>query len=843
MAQAPAYFGKRQLIGGIALVLLLLLNVVVRDRNSEAVQAANAALDREYETVSLLRRISTSVVDAETGVRGFVITGAENYLEPYNAALPRFNGDLARLEQVYGDTPEQRHQLADLRARLGESRSELDAIIKATRSDGPPAAAARLATGHNKATMDAVRAELDTIEAQARTDIAARQDDARASARVARWSGMATGLLGVAASIGFIWSVRRNAAQQASAAAALFAEREHLRVTLASIGDAVIVTDAAGCITMINRVTEQLTGWSYGEAVGAPLEQVFRIVNEDSRQPVENPATRALREGLIVGLANHTLLIARDGTERPIADSAAAIHGASNEVLGAVLVFRDVTEDRHAEIALNRSLAHQQAWSDRLRQVAAASLTINAAATQDSIVGVIDAEARRILGAGNCRVTLADELIAEEEGHLVVPLTLRSGRRFGYIHCSDKSQGCPFDDDDRAMLTQLAQMASIAIENSRLYNDIRASDLRKDAFVATLAHELRNPLAPITNSLEALRATSSTTEQSSSRQIIERQVGQLVHLVDDLLDVARINQGKLELRRRRVQLSEVLAAAIETSRPAIESPGHALSVSQPSDPIWLDADLTRLAQVFANLLNNSAKYMEPGGTIEIAASADDHDVTVAVRDCGVGISSDLLPHVFDMFVQADRSLERAQGGLGIGLTLVRQLVQLHGGTVMALSDGPAQGSEFVVRLPRAAAPVEEQLEAPADRAAALPTLRVLVVDDNRDAVESLSLLLTLAGQTVAHAHDGREALAQFAAFDPDVVVLDIGLPVLNGYEVARQMRATAARKVALVALTGWGQDEDRRRTTDAGFDYHLVKPVEFESLKSLLASLVPPASA
>jgi PAS domain S-box-containing protein len=646
----------------------------------------------------------------------------------------------------------------------------------------------------------------------------------------------------VAASIGFIWSVRRNAAQQASAAANLFAEREQLRVTLASIGDGVIVTDAAGCITMINRVTEQLTGWSYQEAVGAPLEQVFRIVNEESRQPVENPAARALREGVIVGLANHTLLIARDGTEHPIADSAAAIHGSSNEVLGAVLVFRDVTEDRKAESALNQSLAHQQAWSDRLRQVAAASLTINAATTQDSIVGVIDAEARRILGARDCRVTFADELVAEEAGHLVVPLTLRSGRRFGYIQCSDKSLG-PFDEDDRAMLTQLAQMASIAIENSRLYNDIRVSDLRKDAFVATLAHELRNPLAPITNSLEALRSTSNTSEQSSSRQIIERQVGQLVHLVDDLLDVARINQGKLELRRRKVQLSQVLAAAIETSRPAIENQRHALSVSQPPDPIWLDADLTRLAQVFANLLNNSAKYMETGGAIEIAATADEREVAVAVRDRGVGISSDLLPHVFDMFVQADRSLERAQGGLGIGLTLVRQLVQLHGGTVTASSDGPAKGSEFVVRLPRASAPVEPQLAAPETAAPALPTLRVLVVDDNRDAVESLSLLLKLTGQTVATANDGREALAGFAAFDPDVVVLDIGLPVLNGYEVARQMRATARRKFVLVALTGWGQDEDRRRTADAGFDYHLVKPVDFESLKALLASLPRPASA
>lgn len=843
MAEAPGSFGVRQLVGGVALVSLLLINVVVRDRNAEAVYAATAALDRSHQTVSLLHRLLRSAVDAETGVRGFVITGAETYLEPYNAALPTFDGDLAQLARVYGDTPGRREQLDVLRARLDASQAELGVIITATRQHGLQAAAARLATGRNKAAMDAVRSQVDAIQAAAGAEIAARQADASASNRVARWTGVATGLLGVAAAIGFFWSARRNATLQASAAAAVFAEREQLRVTLASIGDGVIVTDADARITMINRVTEQLTGWSHQEAVGAPLDQVFRIVSEDTRQTVENPTARALRDGVVVGLANHTLLIARDGTEHPIADSAAAIHGVRNEILGAVLVFRDVSEDRQAEIVVNRALTREQSWASRLHQVAAASLTINAATTQDSIVGVIDAEARRILGAGNCRVIFDDNMLVEENGHLVVPLTLRSGRHFGYIHCSDKSQGSPFDDDDRAVLTQLAQMASIAIENSRLYNDIRTSDLRKDAFLATLAHELRNPLAPITNSLEALRTQATATEQSSSRQIIERQVGQLVHLVDDLLDVARINQGKLELRRRRVQLSEVLAAAIETSRPAISTNGHVLTVSQPADPIWLDADLTRLAQVFANLLNNSAKYTEAGGAIEVAATADDHEVTVTVRDRGMGIAPDLLPHVFDMFVQADRSLERAQGGLGIGLTLVRQLVQLHGGSVTASSDGLGKGSEFVVRLPRAGAPVEQQL-APGDASpAALPSRRILVVDDNRDAVESLSLLLKLAGQTVASAHDGREAIAQFSAFDPDVVVLDIGLPVLNGYEVARQIRAMATRRVLLVALTGWGQDDDRRRTAEAGFDYHLVKPVEFESLKSLLASIDRPASA
>jgi PAS domain S-box-containing protein len=542
MFPAPRYFRRRQFLAGAALVLLLIANVVVRDRNAEAVNAATAALDRSHQTVLLVHRVLTSAVDAETGVRGFVITGAENYLEPYHAALARFEDDLRRLGGVYGDTSRRRDQLARLRSRLRESQAELGAIIMAARSQGPPAAAARLAAGHNKAAMDAVRTEIATIESGATADIAARQADAVASNRLARWAGMATGLLGVAAAIGFIWSVRRNTALQASAAEDLFAEREQLRVTLASIGEGVVVTDAAGRITMMNRVTEQLTGWSQAEAIGAPLDLVFRILDESTRQPVESPIARALREGVIVGLGNHTLLIGRDGTEHPIADSAAAIRGASNDILGVVIVFRDISEDRDAALALNRSLTLEQSLSDRLRQVAAASLTINAATTQDSIAGVIDAEARRILRAGDCHVTFAEELLPEETGHLVVPLMLRSGRQFGYIHCSAKTQGA-FDEDDRATLTQLAQMAAIAIENSRLYNDIRTSDVRKDAFLATLAHELRNPLAPITNSLEALRMTHSSDEQSTSRRIIERQVGQLVHLVDDLLDVARINQA------------------------------------------------------------------------------------------------------------------------------------------------------------------------------------------------------------------------------------------------------------------------------------------------------------
>ena len=376
---------------------------------------------------------------------------------------------------------------------------------------------------------------------------------------------MATGLLGVLMTVAFVWSVRRNARQQAAAAAALYGEREQLRVTLASIGDGVIVTDPGGRVTMLNGVAEALTGWTASAAAGQPLPQVFDIVNEETRKQVENPVTRALRDGVIVGLANHTILIARDGTERPIADSAAPIRGDGDVVLGAVLVFRDVSDDRQNEIALNHSLAREQSWAARLRQVAAASLTINAATTQDSIVGVIDGEARRILGAGRCTVVFQDAAVAEDDGSIVVPLTTRAGRAMGYIQCADKAAG-RFDDDDRAVLTQMAQMASIALENSRFYNEIRTSDARKDEFLATLAHELRNPLAPISNSLQVLRAETDQARVTDSRAVIERQVAQLVHLVDDLLDVSRVSRGKLELRRRRVLLSDVLA---RPSRPAV----------------------------------------------------------------------------------------------------------------------------------------------------------------------------------------------------------------------------------------------------------------------------------
>jgi len=505
-------------------------------------------------------------------------------------------------------------------------------------------------------------------------------------------------------------------------------QRERLRVTLESIGDAVISTDAEGRIEFLNPAAQELVGWNNAEAAGRHLSEVFRVVNEQTRQAVENPALRALVEGVVVGLANHSVLISRDGSERPVDDSAAPIRDAQGHVIGSVLVFRDITERKKVEQAL------------------------------------------------------------------------------------------------------------------------RDTDRRKDEFLATLAHELRNPLAPIRNSLQILkmpRVDAETVQQT--RDLMERQVHHLVRLVDDLLDMSRVMRGKIELRREPVELATVVARSVEIAKPLIEVQSHALEIVTPGESLLLNADPVRLAQVVANLLTNAAKYTEANGRIWVTARRQGEAAVLSVRDTGIGIAPDMLPHVFELFVQADHASTRAQCGLGIGLTLVKNLVEMHGGRVEAHSAGVGQGSEFVVHLPLVV-PLHEQVgegdarQPPPARPSS--GLRVVVADDSHDAANSLAMLLRLKGHDVQVAHDGQAALEIARDFRPDVVFLDIGMPRLDGYEVARRLRQSPGLEhVVLAALTGWGQPEDRRRTAEAGFNHHLVKPPDPHAIERILADVPRPATS
>jgi CheY-like chemotaxis protein/anti-sigma regulatory factor (Ser/Thr protein kinase) len=362
------------------------------------------------------------------------------------------------------------------------------------------------------------------------------------------------------------------------------------------------------------------------------------------------------------------------------------------------------------------------------------------------------------------------------------------------------------------------------------------SDRKKDEFIALLAHELRNPLAPIRNGLQIVRQARDSAVRERAQVMMDRQLAHMVRLIDDLLDVSRISRNKLELRRGRVTLADVVESAVEAAQPVIDAAGHELFVTLPGRSVYLDADLTRLAQVLSNLLTNAAKYTERGGTIWLSAERKDGVIEVTIKDTGIGIPREALPRIFDMFSQVDRSLERATGGLGIGLALVKGLTEMHGGTVVAMSEGEGRGSTFVVTLPTVLDEVAAVDERSPSGLAAGPARRVLVVDDNRDGAESLGMMLELAGHEVALAHDGVEAIERAAQFRPDVILMDVGMPRLNGLDATRQIRQQPwGRAATIIALTGWGQECDRDQSREAGCNGHLVKPVALEELHQVLA--------
>ena len=366
---------------------------------------------------------------------------------------------------------------------------------------------------------------------------------------------------------------------------------------------------------------------------------------------------------------------------------------------------------------------------------------------------------------------------------------------------------------------------------------LREADQRKDRFLATLAHELRNPLAPIRSAAEMLTLPNLAEEQLLwSRQVIHRQVEHMARLLDDLLDVARITQGKVHLRMQRVDLGTIVDTAVETARPLIAARRHGLTVELPPELPTLDADPVRLAQVLSNLLTNAAKYTDPPGRIVLTASVEDNVVHISVKDTGIGLSSAVIANIFEMFSQGEDAHGRTEGGLGIGLALVKGLVDLHGGAIEVFSDGPGLGSEFVVTLPchpPGAAPLGETA---AGEATSVIARKILIADDNQDAANTLAMLLRIAGHDVCTAYGGQSALALASTFQPEFALLDIGMPDLNGYEVAKQLRRTSWGKAAhLIALTGWGQEDDKRRAHAAGFDHHLTKPLDPHQLDQLLS--------
>jgi PAS domain S-box-containing protein len=1231
---------------------LLILGVLVAGgalglRNVANLATTVAAVAHTHEVLSAIDGVMSTLKDAETGQRGFLLVRDDRYLEPFRIAMATVGAAEKRLGALVADNPTQVSRVNALAPKVAIRLVALERTIELAKRNDQTAAMMLMRSDSGTQIMDGIRADLSAMAMTETALLDQRRIDSVASRQFANASILLSGLIG-AALIGVVTILTGKRIRDQRAADDIIADQgERFRTTLASIGDAVITTDTEGRVESMNEVAEALTGWSTADAKLKPLAEIFRIVNESTRKTVGNPVEKALRDGTIVGLANHTILIARNDEEHFIDDSASPIRSRNGTITGCVLIFRDIGEQKHSERAIAESEARFRRLSDNIAPLAwiadttgriswcSKRCTDYTGLTPEALLGwgwqqlhhpdYVDGVTERFFAAiemgegwedtfplrgadglyrwflsratpirdehgavvqwigSNTDITVEREALEslqlsdlryrsaleavnsliwtnDASGRMVgdqpwwaafTGQTLEEYQGFGWagaVHPDDaqptiaawndavasrtmfvaehrvrrrdgewrtctikalpvlrsdgevyewvgvhtdvtdaraaaareqnlmseasiadakfralfdqgayltaivepdgtivepnrqswESTGFSRDDivgkkfwegpwwaksadlsekvrqaaaeaatgkivrrelpyfvadgsqriidmiivpirdeqgqvtflaptgsditerveaqrllrasveaiqrlasivassadaiigtnldgvvtnwnsaatqilgfsesdivgkpiavlmppelgsgegdimdkvvrgesvtaydtvrlgksgarvplsitispiaDDRGLLIGASTIARDITERKQVEERLRRSeeelrtiasalseaDHRKDEFLATLAHELRNPLAPIRNGLQIMRlASNDPATMARSQAMIERQIEHLVRLVDDLMDISRISRGTITLRAEKLDLASVLRHAVETSRPLIDEKNLSLKVATVSDTIPVLGDRTRLTQVFANLLNNAARYTDRGGTVSLDVTVASGVAEIRIRDTGVGIPREMLTEIFEMFSQVDRSLERSQSGLGIGLTLVKRLTEMHGGRVEATSEGLGKGSEFVVRLPLSDHTDDIAALQTKGAATAATRRRVLVVDDNIDSAQSLGSLLAMMGHEVGLAHDGLEALSAAESFRPDVVMMDIGMPRLNGYEACRAIRSRPwATDVRIIALTGWGQPGDRQRSLDAGFDQHLVKPVDPGALGAII---------
>lgn len=668
--------------------------------------------------------------------------------------------------------------------------------------------------------------------------------------------------------------------QQAAKAQALLAS------IVESSDDAIISKTLEGRILSWNSGAERIFGYSPQEVIGAPIT----LLIPPDRLDEETMILTKLRNGERID-HYETERISKYGRRIDISLTVSPIRDNSGHVIGASKVARDISARKKGEADLKRlhEMSMRLSATRDLRFILEETLR-TAVAIEETDRGILmlydpeehqleigaslgfDDEFLRALecfppGTSASGICLQDRrrIVIEdvESDHLFfpfreaarragfravhsTPLITREGKIVGVLSTHFRQPRVPSDRMTR-MIDVCARQAVDFIENARLCEQLREADCRKDEFLATLAHELRNPLAPISNALQLMRLSEDLSpDVAQLRDLMQRQVVHMVRLVDDLMEVSRISRGKIELRKAPIELSAVIANAVEASRPMIDAAGHRLAIALPPTPMMLDADQVRVAQVISNLLNNAAKYMDRGGQIWLTACSEDGKAVISVRDTGLGIGRDMLPRIFDMFTQVDHTKANAQGGLGIGLTLAKRIVELHGGSIEAHSDGPGTGSEFIVRLPIAPGVLCQPAQSLSPDIGSRPLMprRILVVDDTQAAVYVLGKLLEKMGQSVHTVQSAAAALEVVRTEKPEIVISDISMPNMDGFDLARQLRRDrSVHGVILVALTGYGQDTDRNRTKEAGFDFHLVKPVSMEALYELLASLPQPTEA
>jgi len=728
----------------LATLLLLAANGYVSQRAVQVVTGNDRLLAHTEEVLAALEALQATVTDAETGQRGYVLTGRESYLVPYQEARASLVERLTRFRSLTADNPSHQSRLAALDGKIQAKLAELGETIELRRQGGLAAALPVIESDRGATLMNGIREDIAGMKAEENRLLAFRVRESARSAATVQATMWVANLVAIGLLAAFTLLAFRRLGEQQRAAQLLAEHRDRLQVTLASIGDAVLSTDEKGCLQTLNPVAGQLLGWTQAEAEGRPLAEVFHIVNEATGEPAEDPVDKAIRLGMIVGLANHTIVISRDGRKTPIEDSAAPIKNAKGKVLGVVLVFRDVSERRGFE-------------------------------------------------------------------------------------------------REQARLAEGERMARIQAEEA---------NRSKDEFLATVSHELRNPLNAIAGWTVILRSGPTDAQACQhAAEVIARNARALTRIVEDILDVSRIVTGKLHIEPRETELTPVVQAAVDAVRPAAEAKRIRIETDlAPAGPVWGDPD--RLQQVIWNLVSNAVKFTPKEGEVSVRLHRTGSQVEIVVSDNGPGIAGELLPHVFDRFRQADSSSTRRHGGLGLGLAIVRHLVELHGGTVAVASGGTGLGTTFTVSLPvrtlgTGADPAAAATASPLAPTAESPLhgLRTLVVEDDPDSLEMVCTLLTQRGADVQPAASSAEALAVMERWTPDLLISDLGMPEEDGYTLIRRVRALPAERggqVPAVALSARIRPEDRIEALSAGFQMHVAKPVAPAELLAVAIALAGP---
>jgi PAS domain S-box-containing protein len=739
---------EKRVVAGVSVALLVLIaNAFVSYRATRTLIANENWVTHTYQVLSELEAVISAMKDAETGQRGFIITGREDYLDPYRSAVSEINTHLDNLKRLSSDNVENRTRIPILEGKVVTSLAKLTTLIDLRRGGDFEAVRRQIASGSEKEAMDDLRAYVSLLEDDERDLLRQRAVQSAESARNTILTFVIANLTAfLLLTVTYVVIVRDiNARREAEEE--IRRQREWLRITLSSIGDAVIATDTESKVTFLNPVAEALTGWTLGEAEGQPVQMIFNIVNEETRQQVDNPVLRTMREGVIVGLANHTTLIARHGKQISIDDSAAPITDQAGKVIGAVLIFRDISERRRAEDERSKLLASERAARER------------------------------------------------------------------------------------------AEAASRA----------------KDEFVAMVSHEVRAPLNSILGWAQVLRSGNlDEAARANAVETIERNARNQARLIDDLLDISRVITGKLNLNVRPVEMSAIIDAGVDSIRPAAEAKGInlKLNIDPEAKGRLVSGDTNRLQQIVWNLLSNAVKFTPKQGLIEIGLSQIDSHLELRVRDTGAGISPEFLPYVFDRFSQANSTSERKYGGLGLGLSIVRHLVEMHGGVVQADSPGEGGGSTFTVRLPirvvrEKLIDLERERLAEGDvvslsNSIRLDGLRILAIDDEAGTRDLLLAILTQRGAEVRTASSAEQALDELKRWLPDVIVSDIGMPGEDGYSLMARIRrlgCDSGGDIPAIALTAYARSEDRMRALAAGFQMHVPKPVEAFELIIVIATL------